>query len=70
MSWWSDLPAYLQYLVQGILLFFLMAGSAVVLSRIGRNPYWALLVVIPYILVPALWFLALSEWPSLRNQKK
>lgn len=66
---WSQLPPYAQYLIQGILLSSLMSFSAVVLGKTGRSPYWALLVIVPYVLLPAVWFLAFSDWPAVKKKK-
>ncbi|MBI3442030.1 MAG: hypothetical protein HY052_09580 [Proteobacteria bacterium] len=52
-----------QYLLQGILIFATLATSAVVLGRAGRNPYFALLMIVPYVQIIALWVFAFSTWP-------
>lgn len=62
---WTDLPVWVQYLTQGLLFFVLMSCSAVVCTRAGKSPYWALLTVIPYFIVIAIWFFAFSKWPKL-----
>ena len=59
---YSGLPLWEQYLLQGILIFIYVACSAVVLTRAGRNPYLAFLVVIPYVQILALWIFAFTEW--------
>lgn len=61
---WGDLPIWLQYLVQGLLMFTLLCFSAVILARAGRNPYWALLSLVPFVLIPALWIIAYTRWPA------
>jgi len=62
---WSDLPEWAQYLTRGLLLFALMSLSAIILSRAGKSPYWALFTVIPYIAVVAIWFFAFTKWPKV-----
>jgi uncharacterized membrane protein YhaH (DUF805 family) len=49
----------------------LIAGSvfavpaALILRKAGYSAWWALLAFIPPLNVLALWFFALSPWPSL-----
>lgn len=62
---WSDLPQWAQYLTQGLLLFALMSCSAVILSRAGKSPYWALFTVVPYLVIIAIWVFAFTKWPKL-----
>jgi hypothetical protein len=66
---WDAVPQWAQYLAQGLLLFALMASSAVVLSRAGKNPYWALFTVIPYVVVAIVWVFAWSRWPKVDSLK-
>jgi len=61
------LPQWGAYLLQGILMFGLIAVSAVILSRAGRNPYLAFLVAIPYVQIIAIWVFAFSKW---KKQKR
>lgn len=62
---WMQLPLWAQYLVQGLGLFTVMSLSAVIVSRAGRNPYWALLAIVPFFPVVGIWLLAVTRWPSL-----
>lgn len=57
-----DLPLWGRYLLQGILVFISIACAAVTLSRAGRSPYYALLIVIPYVQIAALWVFAFTPW--------
>jgi uncharacterized membrane protein YhaH (DUF805 family) len=38
---------------------------AVILQRIGRSPWWALLFAVPVVNVIGLWMLAFARWPKL-----
>lgn len=62
---WDMVPFWLQYLIQGLGLFTVMTFSAIVITRMGRNPYWALLSVVPFVPVIGIWLLALTRWPSI-----
>ena len=62
------LPQWGDYLLQGILTFVMLASAAVVLSRAGRSPYLAFLMVVPYVQIAAVWLFAFSLWPA--PQKK
>lgn len=57
-----DLPEWGRYLLQGIFLFCQLATGAVVVGRAGKSPYWALLIVIPYVQIAAIWGFAYSKW--------
>jgi hypothetical protein len=59
-----DLPLWEQYLLQGVLIFIYIACAAVVLTRAGRSPYYAFLIVIPYVQLVALWVFAFTAWPK------
>lgn len=59
------LPLWAQYLLQGLVIFAEIAAAAVVLSRAGRSPYYALLLVAPYYVpIAALWAFAFTPWPK------
>ena len=60
----STWPFWLQYLIRGALVTLLIISSAVAATRAGRSPYWALLMVVPYVAVIALWVLAFTRWPN------
>jgi hypothetical protein len=57
-----DLPQWGSYLLEGILLFIGLSSTAVVLTRTGRSPYWAFLMLIPFVQIAAIWYLAFSVW--------
>lgn len=62
------LPLWADYLVKGILIFAGIASAAVVLTRAGRSPYLAFLLVLPFVQVVAIWMLAFSPWRPRRNK--
>lgn len=63
------LPEWLDYLLRGIFIFTLMSFCAVILTRMGRNPYWALLAIVPFSLIVGLWVTAFQHWPRLKDQR-
>lgn len=65
MDFLASQPEWAQYLVRGVLLFVLMACSAVALSRAGRSPYWAVLLIVPYVFIVAVWVFAFCRWPRV-----
>lgn len=66
MDVWYALPQWVQYLVYGISLCLLMCFSAVVLARAGRNPYWAVLTVlpVPFLFPVLIWIFSAIRWPK------
>lgn len=57
------LPQWGIYLLEGIFIFIGLASTAVVLTRAGRNPYWAFLMLVPFVQIFAVWYLAFAAWP-------
>lgn len=69
MNFLSDAPPeWAQYLLQGITIFVLLSCGAVIAARAGRNPYWSLLFLVPFVYVPSvvamLWIFAFVKWPK------
>lgn len=60
----TSLPEWSYYLIQGVSISCLLVVSAIILGRAGRSPYWALLVIVPYVAIVAIWALAFVRWPS------
>lgn len=64
MIHYLGLPQWGEYLLEGILIFVGIASAAVVLTRTGRNPYFAFLLMVPFVQIAAVWYLAFSTWPE------
>ncbi len=58
------LPEWGEYLLKGILIFIGLSSTAVVLTRAGRSPYFAFLIIIPYVQIVAVWYFAFSIWAA------
>lgn len=58
----------LELLVQGLCLFALLCFSTMILSKSGRSPYYAVLMIVPYVAIIALWVFAFTAWPK-RDKK-
>lgn len=57
------LPQWAALLLVVIAATVVVCAAGVVLAKIGRNPYWSLLLYFPILGIPALWALALMSWP-------
>jgi hypothetical protein len=66
----ADLPEWARYLIQGIAICAQMVFCAIIVTRAGRSPYWALLSVVPlfYVFLIAVWAFAFCHWPKVRKQ--
>jgi len=64
MPYLFALPEWALYLLIGVSLFIGISSIAVVLTRMGRSPYWAFLVLVPVVPIVAAWYLAFSVWPK------
>lgn len=63
-----NLPQWAEYLFRGLQAFVTIAASAVILSRVKRSPYFALLMApIPYVPIIAVWALVLSMGRGGKN---
>jgi hypothetical protein len=60
-----DLPVWFSYLLKGLSIFAMLAFPAIVLARAGKSPYFALLLMVPFINVAIVWGFAYAEWPKL-----
>jgi hypothetical protein len=63
----NALPIWLSYLFKGLAIFAMMALPAVVVGRAGRNPYMALLLMVPFVNVAVVWAFAYAEWPKVKK---
>jgi H+/Cl- antiporter ClcA len=59
-------------LIVGLILTFvlLLLPIGLVLRRIGRSEWWALIIFIPFGFFIGLWFLAYSRWPLIDGRGK
>lgn len=58
------MPVWLMFLSEGLVIFATLAMAAVVASRAGKSPYFALLLMAPLVNVAAIWLFAFSPWPK------
>lgn len=63
------MPVWLEYLIAGLMAFITLACAGVVLARAGRSPFWALVLVLPYAQVIAVWIFAFCRWPRVKDDK-
>jgi hypothetical protein len=51
----------------GIILGIVVVGipAAQILRRVGYNPWWGVVAVIPLVNIVALWVFAFTDWPRL-----
>lgn len=64
----ADLSPQLELLAQGLGLFALLCFSAMILSKSGRSPYYAVLMIVPVVASISVWVFALTVWPK-RDKK-
>jgi hypothetical protein len=58
---------WLSYLFKGVVIALTMAFSAIVASKAGKNPYFALCLFVPALNAVLIWMLALGRWPQDKN---
>lgn len=64
-----SIPQWVQYLVQGLMIFALLAFTTIILSRAGRSPYFAIFVIVPFLPVVGAWLLAFCKWPEIDRKE-
>ena len=65
----AGVPDWIAHLIVGIFIFCLVSCSGIILTRTGRNPYYALLLLIPVVQVIAIWMFAYSMWPGVKKNQ-
>ena len=61
----ANLPEWGYFLIGGILIFVAISASGIIVTRAGRNPYWSLLLLLPFVQIIALWVFAFVDWPVI-----
>jgi NADH:ubiquinone oxidoreductase subunit 6 (subunit J) len=66
----SDIPVWIEYLFKGLLAFAMLAFSGITATKTGRkNPYYALLLLVPFLQIAVVWAFAFVEWPKLEEKR-
>ena len=65
MAWLSGLEPWLANLIIGLWIVALMAFASIAVVRMGRSPLWVLALLVPYLNVGVIWYLALTRWPRI-----
>lgn len=63
-----DIPLPIEYLFKGLTIFSTLALPAVVAGRAGKNPYYALLLMVPIVNACMIWAFAYAKWPKVDKQ--
>ena len=58
------LPPWLGYFLLGLLLTYMIGTAGWIIARSGRSPLWALLLLVPWVNVVAIWLFAYCRWPA------
>lgn len=59
----GDMAPWLSHLIVSLVITYTLCIFGLVFLRTGRSPLWALVFLIPYAGVIALWVLAYVRWP-------
>lgn len=63
------MPPWVTLLIVAILLLYGMFLAGRALARAGMNPALALLLLIPFVQIVAVWAFAYARWPAYENGK-
>lgn len=57
------LPPWAAHLVVALDLVAMMAFAGFASVRMGKSPLWVLGLLVPFVNVAVIWYLAYSHWP-------
>lgn len=63
------LPPWVTLLIVAAILLYGMYLAGKVLARAGLNPALALLLLLPFVQIAAVWAFAYMRWPRYENAK-
>jgi hypothetical protein len=67
MEWLWTLDPVLMHTVFGILLVIQIGSAAFILARTGVTPVWALVLLVPFVSIIAVWVFAFMRWPRFEG---
>jgi len=70
LAYVGALPAWASHLIIVLVMAWTVCMAGVVVGKTGRNPFWALLGFLPYLVLIGLWWLALARWPRMDAAQK
>lgn len=65
----TSFPEWLAYLAKAIAILYGMIVTGIAIGKTGRHPLWALLILLPFIQILSIWFLAYCQWPSQKDNR-
>lgn len=63
------LPPWATLLIVACILMYGMFLAGKILARLGINPAYALLLLLPFVQIVAVWAFAYMRWPRYENAK-
>ncbi len=63
MAFINDLEPWQLLLFISVVMTYSMVAAGWVAAKAGRSPLWALLLLVPYVNVLAVWLFAYARWP-------
>ena len=63
------LPSWAAHLVVALDLVAVMAFAAFSSMRMGKSPLWVLGLLVPFVNVAVIWYLAYSRWPRIDGEE-
>lgn len=68
MEWLWTLDPVLMHTIYGIVLTAQIGAAAFILARTGRSPVWALVLLVPFVSIVAIWAFAFARWPRFNPE--
>jgi len=67
-SYVSGFPDWLAWLVVALVVTWTMTAYGLLVIRTGRRGLWGLAVLLPFVGVAVLWWVAYGRWPRERSR--
>jgi hypothetical protein len=61
--WLFSQPPAIGYTILGVLLMLALIAWGVALAKMRYSPLWVLVLLVPVLVIPALWYIAFARWP-------
>lgn len=67
-NWLFAQPPVIGYTILGVAIMLAIMIWGVALAKLRYSPLWVLILLVPVLVIPALWYVALARWPIEKNQ--
>lgn len=63
LNWLFAQPPAIGYTILGVIMMAAIIIWGVALAKMRFSPLWVLIILVPVLVIPALWYAAFAKWP-------